>query len=392
MTIKKIILFITLVFTSLTVFANSMVDKVRLQKLTNNYLHEHRIDEHISAVAITLQYPGNRLPLSAYSGHTSYNDHKSINANNLFHIGSITKSFISAIILQLEGDASLKFSIEDPIDKYFPHYKKWHGVTIRQLMNMTSGIPDYSENDDFAADFTSNPYRHRTPDELLNFSYNLKTHFEPGTQYNYSNANYVLLGLLIEKLTGNSLAYELQSRFIEPLKLNHTYYSDDRYTKRNLVHCYMFKKEMNEYIPMGRDATDFTMSVYGASGAMIANTPDITLWVKELFTPGKILTKQQIQKLSQIVSEKTGKPLKVPTKDDPNGFGLGITYIYIPDTGDFAYAYEGMTLGGRALYVYIPARNMIISATVNSSVSGIKDNEDHLKDLIMNAYKLVIDK
>lgn len=94
-------------FISITAFANPLVNAVKLQQLANQYLKEHRTDEHISAVAITVQYAGNQVPISVYTGHTSYNNQKPMSADNLFQIGSITKSFTSAIILQLERNVYL---------------------------------------------------------------------------------------------------------------------------------------------------------------------------------------------------------------------------------------------------------------------------------------------
>jgi D-alanyl-D-alanine carboxypeptidase len=373
------------------VLASSGVSQARLQQYANQYLNAHRQDEHISAVSITLQYPHHQTPISAYAGYTSYDSQTRIGADHLFHIGSITKSFTSAIILQLDDDPDLDFSINDTIGKFFPQYENWHNITIKQLMNMTSGIPDYILSQDFIDDLIASPYKHRTSMQLIDYSYQLNMRFEPGTQYDYSNTNYILLGMVIEKVTGHSLTHEMKTRLFEPLKLKHTFYFPnelDEKTYPYLVRSYMYKKITNDFIPMGTDTTDFSMSFYGASGGIIANTPDITLWIKELFTPGKILSTRQLQKLTTIVSTKNGESISLPTSQDPNGFGMGIIYSYIPEIDERAYAYEGITFAGRAVYLYVPTRDTIISVTVNSSVDGSKENPDHLKDLILSVYKL----
>lgn len=388
--INRIMVCMFLLFISAPVVATHGITQAKLQQYADEYLKAHRVDEHISAVSITLQSSANQTPVSVYSGFTSFDNQTPIGADHLFQIGSITKSFTSAIILQLDDDPDFDFSINDTLDKFFPQYENWHDITIKQLMNMTSGIPDYLLNQDFIDDLIANPYSHRTPVELLNYSYQLDTRFEPGTQYDYSNANYILLGMVIEKVTGHTLAHEMKTRLFQPLKLQHTFYFSgdlDKQTYPYLVRSYMYKKITSDFIPMGTDTTDFSMSFYGASGGIIANTSDMAQWVKELFTPGKVLSTKQLNKLTNIVSTKNGVSIPFPTSQDPDGFGMGIIYSYFSELGERAYAYEGITFAGRAVYLYVPTRDIIISATVNSSVDGSEDNRDHLKGLILSLYR-----
>lgn len=391
MLIQKFFLFLLLSAISISAIANSSVDASTLQSYADEYLKAHHGDEHISAVSITLQKANQASPLSVYAGSISYDNHAAISANNLFQIGSITKSFISVLILQLESDPSLHFNINDRLDKFLPQYKHWQSITIKQLLNMTSGITDYIESQEFITDLIANPYRERTANELIQYSYQLKTLFAPGTHYNYSNANYILLGMIIEKITGHSLADEMKTRLFKPLKLQHTFYLSenlDEQTDSNLVSGYQYKKITQDFIPMGTETTDFSLSFFGAAGGIIATADDLTEWVKDLFTPGKVLNSRQLEELTNIVSMKDGRNLKSPSSADPNGYGLGIIYSYFPEINELAYAYEGITFGGRAVYLYIPKRELIITAMVNSSVDGSEDNPDHLKNLLMKVYQL----
>lgn len=361
------------------IFASTPASGNNLQDYANQYLKNHWIDEHISAISITMQ-KGNKNPLTVYAGHTSRNNQTPITESNLFHIGSITKSFTSAIILQLEAQPNLHFSINDRIDKFFPQYKKWHGITVKQLMNMTSGIPEYMESQDFINDLIANPYRHRHPYELVNYAYSLNPHVQ--YTFNYSNTNYILLGMIIEKLTGNSLAYEFKHRLFNPIRLHHTFYYDNNY--HHLVRSYTHKQITRDFIPLGTDATNFSMSFYGASGGIVSTTHDITCWIKALFTPGKVLSKKQLKKMTAIISIQDGKTLQLPNDQNPNGFGLGIFYSYFPELQQAAYAYEGITFSGRAIYLYIPERNLIVSAAVNSSVDVSSDLPNYLKNLALS--------
>ena len=366
-------------------FAASVISKESLQQTANQYLKNHHIDEHISAISITVQAK-NSPALSVYAGNTSYHNQTPITENNLFHIGSITKSFISALILQLESDTSLNFSINDSVSKFFPQYSKWQNISIKQLLNMTSGITDYMLDQNFIDDLISDPYRHRRPTELIHYSWHSSLRFKPGTQYDYSNANYILLGMIIEKVTGHTLAYELRTRFFEPLKLNHTFYisgSMDEETHSSLVRSYMYKKITHDFIPMGTDTTDYSMSFYGASGGIISSTADMAIWIRNLFTPDKILSQKQLLKLKNIISTKNGKRIEAPSAQDPDGFGLGIICSYFPEINELAYAYEGITFAGRAGYLYHTSQDIIVSVAVNSSVDGKEDNQDHLKELML---------
>lgn len=388
---KKLFIYIVLLMISSPLFALQEVNQSSMQAYAERYLKLHRRDEHVSAIAITLKQ-GREQPVTVTAGYTGHDKKTPVTEDSLFHVGSITKSFISAIILQLDGEASYHFSIDDKLETFFPEYVKWQGVTIRQLMNMTSGIPDYLSSQHFINDMIANPYRYRSPQELIQYAYEENPKFSPGMGYNYSNTNYILLGLIIEKVTGHALADELKSRILQKLGLHHTFYSIDKFNKtqaRTQVHGYTYRKINRDFVAMGADTTDFSLSFYGASGGMVSTTADIAQWIESLFVPEKILTGKQLQKMKTIVSTRNGKEIALPTHDNPDGFGLGIVYSYFPDINEFAYAYEGITLSGRALYLYVPAHNMILSVAVNSSVDGSRDNPDHLKELVLELYRHV---
>lgn len=385
---KNIIICIIIFIFSPSVFADTKIDKGLLQSFADQYLKQHQVDEHISAVSITMQ-THNKKPVTVYAGNISRDNQTPVTKNNLFHFGSITKSFVSAILLQLENIPELNFSINDNIGKYFPEYTKWHDITVKQLMNMTSGIPDYLSSQKFINDLIENSWQHRKPEELINYSLEMDLSAKPGTQYEYSNTNYILLGMLIEKLTGNSLEQELKSRFFDFYKLNDTWYftdkiNDDVYPK--IVRSYIYKKITSDFIPMGKDTTDFTMTFYGAAGGIISTTPDITRWIKILFTPGKILDEKQLEKLTHIISTNNAKEIESPTPEHPTGYGLGIIQTYIPELNDKVYGYEGITLAGRAAYLYSPVHDIVITVAINSSVDGSEENQDHLTDLILKIY------
>jgi D-alanyl-D-alanine carboxypeptidase len=356
-------------------------DTEKLHHLVTQFLREYSQEEHISAVAVTVKSPRHDIPISVYAGTMGIHQQNPIDANSLFQIGSVSKSFITTILLKLESDPSYHFNINDPITKFFPQYKKWHSVTIKQLMNMSSGIPDYIIPE-IVESFTANPYVHHDKKSWINYIYQKPLLFSPGTRYGYSNTNYFLLGLVIEKLTGHTLTDEIKNRIIIPFQLTHTHYIPHKPKATltpYLVHGYQNENGFMDYIPRGTDVTKYSLSYMGAAGGVISTSEDIARWTHALFTPGKVLTHSQFKKMIAIISQKTGQHTQQLSAKDPLGFGLGIRVQYSPILKNSYYIYQGMTFGYRAIYFYIPARDTLIAITVNSSFDG---KENHLIGLI----------
>lgn len=135
-------------------------------------------------------------------------------------IGSLTKTFAVAVTLQLAEQG--KVAMDDPIGKYIPGMANSQTATLRMLSNMTSGIPSYTFDDEFLKAFGSDPQRVFTPQELINYVEGKPASFKAGTEVEYSNTNTVLLGMVIEKVTGKPFADSLNSGITEPLGLSQT--------------------------------------------------------------------------------------------------------------------------------------------------------------------------
>lgn len=139
--------------------------------------------------------------------------------NGQVRIGSNTKAFTAVVVLQLVGEG--KIGLDDPVDTHLPGLVRGEGIDgrnirVRHLLQHTSGLPDYLDDD-----LLPRPYE---PRELLGFALRHKAAFEPGKKWAYSNTNYVLAGLIVEKVTGHPLAEELERRVIRRAGLRHTYF------------------------------------------------------------------------------------------------------------------------------------------------------------------------
>src|SRR3954454_18031635 len=138
-----------------------------------------------------------------------------ITPDDHFRIGSNTKTFTGTVILQLVDEG--KLGLDDPVSKYQPEVPNGENITIRQLLDMTSGLYNYSEDKDFNETLDTEPDKVWTPEEVVEIGFKNEPYFAPGEGFHYSNTNTVLLGMIVEQLTGKSLEQEFQERLFEPL-------------------------------------------------------------------------------------------------------------------------------------------------------------------------------
>ncbi|WP_413776776.1 serine hydrolase domain-containing protein [Bacillus sp. ZJS3] len=236
-----------------------------------------------------------------------------------FRIGSVTKTFTATVILQLAGENQL--NLDDSIEKWLPGVIQGIGydakqITIRQMLNHTSGIAEYSKSKE--ADFT-NPKRVYTAEELVKIGLSAPPDFAPGKGWSYSNTGYVLLGMLIEKVTRNSYAEEVENRIIEPLELSNTFLPGNSSIIPGNKHArgYVQQEEGSEL----KDVTHFNPSIASSAGDMISTADDLNKFFSYLLG-GKLLKEQQLKQMLTTVS--TGK-------GGINGYGLGIYEIKLPN-------------------------------------------------------------
>ncbi len=155
------------------------------------------------------------------SGVSDIPNNLPMDASNTFRIGSNTKTMTVTVLLQLIDEG--KLALDEKLSKYFPDYPQSDKIAIAMLMDMKSGIFNYSEDMEiFMQSMFTNPSRVWQPEELIDLGFSHDFYFEPGTGFHYSNTNTFLIGKLIEKLTGNSLETEINNRLFHPLQLVNT--------------------------------------------------------------------------------------------------------------------------------------------------------------------------
>lgn len=357
----------------------------RIEDALNLHFANYHEAEYFSGIALSVLVPGQEIK-NYYAGYESHDKSaKKISENTLFEIGSITKSFIAAIMLQLEKENRLH--MKDPIKKWLPEYSKWSDLNLESILNMSSGLPNYTDAPLMNAEQFLDPAKKWPPSELIKFVYPAGTFTPPlRSGYHYTNTGYILAGMIIEKASGNSVQAEMESRLISAAKLRNTFYpvpDIDAQVFGRLAEGYNYNPYDNPEL-LGRKIKPFDLSWAGAAGAVISTPADIIKWVRALFIENNILDQQQKQQLTSVISTTSGKPITSTSNTDKEGFGLGVAQVY-DDTIGKIWFYEGETTGFRALYIYVPETGIIISAAFNSAVNN---ENDHSGELIRAVYKI----
>lgn len=258
-----------------------------------------------------------------------------------FRIGSNTKTFVVSVILQLVQEK--KLSLDDPITRFqlgisIPNAEK---ITVRELCNMRSGLFEAYSTPQFAQLNMKVP-KNFEPHTLVAWAAQQKPYFPPGAGYHYSNTNYILLGLIIEKVTGDSVGDQIHKRFLEPLGLTQTSYPQTEAIPEPWAHGYGLDPQRN-----WEDVSNtIPVQFMGAAGEMISDMADIKRWIK-LYATGKTGGPAGYRPLTECI------PFLGNTS-----FGLGI------NCSAGWYGYTGALPGYNTADYYSPARGITIIAWI----------------------------
>lgn len=363
--------------------------RTALQRDLNQYLTARAKPEHISAISLSVSLHGAAKNMNLTAGRTEYNGGGvPMTPEQLWQIGSNTKAFTAVVILQLEAEGVL--SIDQTVGRWLPQYPAWKNVTIHRLLDMTSGIPGYDNVQTMLSDLAQHPMHNFTIPELIAYVYPGNPHAPPATSgYDYSNTNYLLCELIIERATHSTYPSELDRRFFHSdIGLTSTYYSGTQYPASildRMVSGYFFNHDPDNsgLAPLlGRNVRDDSVSWMQSAGSIVSTPEDLTRWARDLYT-GPVLAAKQRSELLTLVSTKTGRSIKSTSIADPRGFGLGVAQLTTPQTGT-VWFYEGMTLGYRMVHVYFPRQDAVLAFGLNSQPDS-KQNESG--KLVLSLYE-----
>ena len=275
-------------------------------------------------------------------------------------LGSVGKTYVSAVALQMIH--AQQFSLEDTLDRFFgkdtwfPRIANGSKITVRHLMTHTSGLVRYEFNPQFTKDLSANPDKVWSGEDRLAYLFDAKPPFAPGEGWEYSDTNYIVLGMIIERVGKKTFYEQLKTRVLEPLKLNDTVPADSR-TVPGLVQGYAGEKNdfggTDEMIKDGKFAVNPQFEWTG--GGLAVTALDLAKWGKLLYE-GKAFAPEMLPKLLEGVPARLGPEAK---------YGLGV--IIRPSPLGVTYGHSGFMPGYQTELVYFPESKVSIAVQVNSS-------------------------
>jgi len=258
-------------------------------------------------------------------GHANLAEHQSMTVDHKFRIGSITKTATATIVLQLAGEGVI--DLDQTIEKYDKQYglkiPNAKEITIRQLLNHTSGLFSYTDDPALEAVSYANLLLYWTPQELIKYAVSHRDTASPGKEFQYSNTGYALLGLIIEEETKHRLDEEVDRRIIQKLGLKNTSFPTLPNTTEPHANGYMSNADLlrlsfnlrgNKTAELV-DVTAFNPSWAWAAGAMISNVNDLKIYAKAIGTGSLVGKKMHAEQMKMM-------PV-VPGADVQYGLGLG---------------------------------------------------------------------
>lgn len=328
-----------------------------LQSSIHRFSQQYEIPGVLAGVWIPDQ-----SPMIIEHGVSNKETSQPITRNDHTRIASVTKSFTTTVVLQLVQEGLI--DLQKPLSFYLPDLSiQNNDATAFQLGAMTGGIFDYVQDKLLVSDMLENPLK-QVDDLFLVDAANRNTpYFAPGAGWHYSNTKTVLLGMLIEKVTGNSVADEINNRIIRPLNLSTTTYPQT---------AEMPSPFLNGYLPgSSENFTRIHPSYSSASGAMISTLDDLRKWAVALGEGSLLSEEMQRQRLQSLVpivfspcfDEDSLRPPSHCPEYDKYGFGLGEINGWIGHTGSY--------LGYQTLVMYSPKSRAVIVILINQSVANL---------------------
>ena len=274
-------------------------------------------------------------------------------------IGSVTKTFTATLLLQAAEEGLL--SLDDTIDQYVKGVPNGDKITLRQMADMTSGIASYTADEQWANELLSDPHRVWKPEELAQIGIKEPPLFGPGTGWFYSNTNYVLLGLVLEKVTGEPIGDLYREQIIGPLGLENTSFPEPSDSSVPEPHArgYTLQGQSSGGEPI--DSTDWSPSEAWTAGQMISTVDDLLVYGQALGTgKGLLSPEQQSERLGSFVSDVP--PLnQPPLKGDlAYGIGLGKDHGWVGHNGEIP--------GYNTYLFYHPKLDAVVAVEVNSDI------------------------
>ena len=307
---------------------------------------------HTPAISVAVLRGSDTLVMKGY-GDASVELHRPATASTVYRIGSITKQFTSSEIMRLAERG--KLSIDDPITKYLPDVPT-HGqtITIRRLLNHTSGVHNYTAKPEWQKRWAEE----MTPRQIVAFVDHDSLDFKPGDAWSYSNTGYVLLGMIIEKVTGEPYSKYVQHDLFTPLGLKQTSYCVNRPTDPSFADGYSAASEAV------KPAEFLSMTQPHGAGALCSTVRDLVIWQRALMG-GRVVNAHSYALMTTPDTLNSGKPLNY-------GFGLTAGKLGTHRSIGHSGGINGFTTAS----VYFPddSVNVVVFSNADKGPDGLAQN------------------
>lgn len=328
---------------------NRMAEKT--EKLFQETLDKQRDELKVPGVSAAVILPDGTTWLGV-SGKSS--DSEAMNSAMLFGLGSVTKTYVAALILQLAQEGAL--SLEDSVGNWITELGQIdRNIKIRQLLNHMSGLYRYQLKPEYLAAINAQPEKVWTAQEIVE-KFQGKPECQPGSCWGESAMDYVLLGMIIEKTTGSSVSTQLIKRILNPLKLEQTFlYPEQKYPTEMMAHMWWDVTGSGEPVDVVAGTSDLPLaalfSSLWTSGAMHSTAENLTRFAKDLFQ-------------RKVLEEDALEEMLAPGPELYPGAHYGFSVIIDQKNGKTVYWHSGGA-GYSSIYYYILEDDLSIAVLCN---------------------------
>jgi len=314
----------------------SQENKNQIESMVDEVMKKYNIPGAVIGV-----WEGDKEPYILEKGVSETETNEPMRADQKVRIASNTKTFTGTMILELVKEG--KLSLDSKLSEFYPDIPNAEKITIRQMLGMTSGIHGMYDLNGLMNDYYNNPLKHWEPEEIYNIIVKQKPDFEPDEKAEYSDSNYILLGMIAKKVTGKKVEELIHDKIIRFLNLTSTSFPTDSIMSSPFAHGYRNYPDKDVL----SDITTMDPSIAWTGGAMISNAYDLNRWVREVYK-GTLLN-DELQKE------------RLTFRDMGNNLSYGLAVMKL---GNF-YGHNGTILGYNTVMLYLPQKDATIIAIIN---------------------------
>ena len=335
-------------------------------------LDEWRESSETAGAVLAIDAPDQET-LILVSGVSDIEAGTPLTPHNRFRIGSITKTFVAAVVLQLAQEGLL--TLEDPLSAYVPDFPDAENITIRHLLSHQSGIFDFEFAPGIMEEAFQDPTSVWTSQDVIEVAISQEPHFTPGTDYAYSSTNFTLLGMIVEAATGNSLNAEMDRRIFKPLGLTNTFLAGGEEVPEGVIHGYGTLPDGTNFDIAEIPNTVFDTASW-ATGSMVSSARDVAHWAKTFYSgKGEIVDNDIMDEML------TFEPSFGPSSSVSHGLGV---FRYETPVG-MALGHTGTWFGFSSRMMYFPDLDVSLVVLVNQHFMDTSPIADAAMEIVTGA-------